>query len=276
MLNLETENKPDLRIVSDNNSASVTLDEIEKFYCPKNKKEFLFGLEYERLSLDKNTLENASYEKMSAIISHFAKILDWDLLYDKENIIGAISNDCSSISLEPGCQMEISLSPKKDILEIDLELTKIISVLDEIASFYDVIFLGYGLTPKSAVDDIKIIPKRRYRIMNEYLPYCKDSELCTKMMRQSAGIQVNVDYKDSVDAYLKLKFLNLIMPFMCALCANSPFENNVLSSNKTNRANVWHYTGSSRCNMFYQNIFKNSFLISIKKKMSLKIILMKF
>lgn len=234
--------------------SKLTFKEIEKFYCG-NKNDFLIGLEYERLSLDKNTFKNAQHEKMGKIISHFSNLMHWDLIYDDKTIIGAISNNGSSISLEPGCQLEISLAPKKDILSIELELNKYVKLLDEIALIYDVIFLGYGISPVSAPDEIKLLNKRRYEVMNGYLPNCPYGELIPKMMRQTAGMQINVDYKDENDAFLKLKLFNLISPFMSALFANSPLENNTLTDKKTIRAHVWRFCGKNRCNLFYKNIF---------------------
>ena len=231
----------------------LTISEIEKFYS--GSKDSLIGLEYERLSLDVKTLKNANFENMEKIIIHFSKVLKWELVYDGKFIIGAKSPDGTSISLEPGCQLEISIAPKKDVLAIDLELTKIIELLDKIANIYDVRFLGYGITPNASVDEISLIPKRRYNIMAKYLPDCQYGELAPKMMRQTAGIQINVDYINSKDAYLKLKFLNLIMPFMAGLSANSPFENNRLSDLKSIRTNVWRFTGLDRCNFFYKDIF---------------------
>lgn len=234
---------------------NLSKNEIKYFYSKKKNKDFLIGLEYERISLDKNTLKTASYDKISKIIEHFASITSWALIYDNDTIIGAISKDNTSISLEPGCQLEISLAPKKSILDIDIQLTKIVNLLDNIAKIYDVIFLGYGINPQDSVDEIEILNKTRYKIMNDYLPNCPFGELAPKMMRQSAGIQVNIDYKDNFDAYYKLKFFNLIMPFITGLCANSPLEKNKLSDKKSIRAHIWRYTGKERCNLFYKNIF---------------------
>ena len=136
MLNLLEKNK------TEKSPSKLTFKEIEKFYCG-NKKDFLIGLEYERLSLDKNTLKNASYEKLEKIISHFCEALNWKLIYDNKTIIGSVSNNGSSISLEPGCQLEISLAPKKDILSIEIEANKIINLIDKIALAYNVIFLAF-------------------------------------------------------------------------------------------------------------------------------------
>lgn len=242
----------------------TSLDEIEKFY--KGNTEQLIGLEYERLSLDKNTLKNAPYEKLEKIIKHFCEITSSNLVYDNKTIIGANLKNGSSISLEPGCQLEISLSPKKDILSIDSELNKIVSLLDKIALAYDVIFVGYGISPTSNIDEIPLLQKRRYEVMDKFLPSQTFGELAQKMMRQTAGIQINLDYKNAKDAFYKLKFYNLIMPFMMGLCANSSFENNKLTNKKSYRAHVWNYTGSQRCNIYYKNIF-NGFMA---KKNSIK------
>lgn len=227
--------------------------DIEKFYAPQNEN--MIGLEFERLSLDKNTFLNASYEKVSKIIENLAKILKWDLIYDNETIIGAKNQMGDSLSLEPGLQFEISLKPSKNILDIDLKLSKIVELSNKIAKAYDVTFLNYGISPVDDVDKIEILNKRRYKIMNKYLPNCEKSELCPVMMKKTAGIQINLDFKDSIDCYNKLKFYNLIMPFMMALCANSPFDNNNLTNYQSSRARAWLFTGANRCNIFYKNIF---------------------
>ena len=239
----------------------LKISDIEKYYL-SNHNNSLIGLEYERLSLDKNTYKNASYELLEKIIKHFCDITSWDLIYDDNTIIGAKSDSGSSISLEPGCQLEISLSPKKEILFIDYEANKIIDLLDKIAGAYNVIFLGYGISPVTCVENITLLNKRRYILMNDFLPKRHYGELSQRMMRQSAGIQINIDYKDKKDAFLKLKFFNLISPFMMGLCANSPFENNILSDRYSNRAHIWCYTGFERCNLFYKKIFSGFFKVN--------------
>lgn len=240
-----------------NADKKFNLSNILKFYKGSNSSKI--GLEYERLSLDKDTLKNAPYEKMAKIIEHFSKIMSWEIVYDKETIIGAKNISGSTLSLEPGCQLEISIKPYENIFDIDIELSKIINLIDKIALQYDVIFVGYGISPKSSESEIVLLEKERYKIMYGYLPLAKKAEFCPKMMKQTAGIQVNLDYKDNIDAYYKLKFFNLIMPFMMGLSANSPFEKNRITSKKSLRAEVWRYTGENRCNIFYKDIFSKIF-----------------
>lgn len=241
------------------NKKKLTFDEILDFYTKKETSRELIGLEYERLSLDNKTFKNAKFSDIESIITQFCRITGWQLVYDESTIIGAKSKSGSSISLEPGLQLEISLKPMEKIQDIDLELSKISGLIDKIASMYNVCFLGYGISPVSNCDDIKILNKKRYKIMYRTLPFAPCGELAPKMMKKTAGIQVNIDYQNETDAYYKLKFLNLIMPFMTALCANSPFESEKLTEYKSNRAHIWRYTGSERCNLFYKNIFSSAF-----------------
>ena len=254
-----TIDKSDNNVDIKNSPSKLTIDEIEKFYLLKKSDCSYFGLEYERISFDVKNNTAASYNQLFNIIKNFASILKWELIFDEDVLIGAKDNFGSSISLEPGLQIELSLAPKENIIDIQLEAEKYLKLLDDIAKIYDVKFLGYGINPVDTPQDITILDKKRYKIMNDYLPYCEKGELCPVMMRKTAGIQVNVDFKDKKDAYLKLLFFNLISPFMTALFANSPFENNTLTNNKTNRAYAWLFTGKNRCNFFYKEIFKGIF-----------------
>lgn len=149
--------------------SKLEIKDIKKFYT-NYKSRNLIGLEYERISLNKKTLDCASYKSVAKIIETFAKNNNWELIYDDKTLIGAKAQDNTSVSLEPGCQLEISLSPKKNIIDIDLSLNKIISSLDKIADSYDVLFLGYGINPKNRVEDIPLLNKKRYLIMDNYLP----------------------------------------------------------------------------------------------------------
>ena len=236
----------------------LSINDIKNFYeAPKDF--FKIGIEYERLSLDRNTLKTAKYENVAKTIEHFASINSWTLIYDSETLIGAKDKNNNSISLEPACQLEISLAPSPYLLEIKKNLTSIVSSLDNISKIYDVIFVGYGINPTEYVDDIQLIDKKRYKIMDKYLPWAYNGELAPKMMKKTAGIQINIDYFDNSDLYYKLLVANKISPFIQAISSNSPFEDNKISNYKSQRAYVWHYTGSQRCNFFYKNLFKNPF-----------------
>lgn len=240
------------------NSFALTKEQIIDYYesnC-KQESEFKIGLEYERVSVNSKTLENAPYEDLRQIITHFAIIKGWGTLKDDGVIIGAISGK-SSVSLEPGGQFEISLEPKEYLEEIEKEMNEIISLLDSIGKVYDVRFLPIGVTPKSVYQNIGMVKKSRYVIMSGFLPEKgAQGKLAPVMMRETAGVQVNCDFKNGFDALLKLSTCALVSPFLTGLFANSPIRNNKINNYKSFRALAWHFTDKNRCGLFYKNLVK--------------------
>ena len=69
-------------------------------------------------------------------------------------MIGAHDANGTSISLEPGNQLELSLKPFSNIIEIDVKASELLKLLDEIGNTYNVLFLGYGISPNSNVNEI--------------------------------------------------------------------------------------------------------------------------
>lgn len=230
---------------------TLDFEQIREYYKNSCKEELKFGLEYERISINSATLKNADYNCIEKIIKSFAHIKGWGLLYDDGTLIGAIGEN-SSVSLEPGCQFELSLEPKKEITEIEKNTKEICSLINRIAKFYNVEFLPIGITPYSTYQNINIVEKQRYKIMAEHLP--KYGKFAPVMMRETAGVQLNIDYKSEDDAIKKIKLFSLISPFLTGFFANSPIRNNKLSNYKSFRALAWKYTGKERCSLFYKNI----------------------
>jgi len=232
---------------------------LEEYYNAfKAPADFKVGLEYERVSINSETLRNAPYsggDSLVNLITQFASTKGWEVIKDKGVIIGA-SNGKSSISLEPGGQLEISLEAKKNVKDIEDAFNRINASLGLIARLNNIDLLPVGLTPYSTWDDISMVPKIRYKIMANYLPM--RGKLAHVMMRETAGVQVNYDYSDEYDAILKLKLTNLISPFMSALFANSPIRNNQFSGFKSYRCLAWLYTDKRRCGTFYDRIFDPS------------------
>ena len=92
----------------------LNFEQIRDYYLDSCKEDLKYGLEYEKISVNSDTLKSAGYDYIEEIIKNFAHIKGWGLLYDEKTLIGAIGEN-SSISLEPGCQFELSLAPKKEI-----------------------------------------------------------------------------------------------------------------------------------------------------------------
>lgn len=234
----------------------LNFEDIIDFYKSNESFKKTVGLEYERISTDKKTYLQADFSSLYEIIRNFSILNDFEPVYDNETIIGAKNIEGSSLSLEPGGQFEISLAPKKDLYEIQFLMANYIKQIDVLGEKFGVKFFAIGNNPKTCYQDMQILPKRRYQIMADYL--VKKGEMAPVMMRETAGVQVNIDYENEIDALRKIKVSCLMSPFLTGLFANSPFRGGKLTPYKSMRAFAWKYTGSDRCNLFYKNLIDKS------------------
>lgn len=248
---------------------NLTLDEIKNYYLSSCKPKNLhkIGLEYERISIN-STTKKADLSRILKTIEEFSKNENWELILDDNILIGA-KKDKTSISLEPGGQFEISLSPKNKISEIEFELKKILNSVDEIAKKNNIEFLTCGINPNETFENIEILPKKRYLIMADY--FNKNLQYAHMMMRETAGIQINIDYESEEDAVLKYNFLNKILPFLTGLFANSKIRNNKNTGFESFRSEIWRHTDPIRCGEILLKI--NSFEDYIEKTTNIPMIL---
>jgi glutamate--cysteine ligase len=88
------------------------------------------------------------------------------------------------------------------------------------------------------------VPKERYAIMRESL---KDKGASTHaMMKQTASIQVSLDYVSESDAVEKLRLAMALAPFFAAMYANSPVSEGRLNGFLSKRVAVWLETATDR------------------------------
>lgn len=67
------------------------------------------------------------------------------------------------------------------------------------------------------------------------------------MMRETAGIQVGIDFKSEEDAIRKFNLANKLSPFVTAMYANSNIRGGVDTGYKSFRALAWLNTDNERC-----------------------------
>ena len=209
------------------------------------KTEQKIGMEYERITVEKYTNEVVPYKGefgMCELLREFAKVDNWDYILDNNEIIG-LKKIHDTITLEPGCQFELSLEPQDTVGELKSKIEKIDSALKPLLEEFEIKLLNCGISPKTTYKNIELIPKRRYHIMANYLW----GILSDVMMRETAGIQVGIDFKSEEDAMRKFRLANLMMPFMTAMYANSRIRGGVDTGYKSFRALAWLNTDNERC-----------------------------
>ena len=211
----------------------------------KTEKDLNVGIEYERLPIYLETAKAVPYDGNFGIcnfLRSFAKTENWDYITDDYNIIG-LKQGHDTITLEPGCQTELSIKPEKTIDELKNKIDFLNKKLEPVLEKFNIKLLEYGVSPLSTHKNINLIPKRRYKIMAQYLW----GILSDVMMRETAGIQGTFDFQDEEDAMRKFKTANKLVPFITAMFANSPIRGGVETGYKTFRALSWLNTDNDRC-----------------------------
>ena len=209
------------------------------------KAEQRIGMEYERIPVYKSDNSVVPYEGtygMCEVLREFAKNDNWDYILDNKEIIG-LKKLHDTITLEPGCQFELSIEPQDSIKDLKKRIDEIDSNLAPILDEFEIKLLNVGVSPKTTYKNIKLIPKRRYHLMANYLW----GILSDVMMRETAGIQVGIDFKSEQDAMRKFRLANLMMPFATAMYANSRIRGGVDTGYKSFRALAWLNTDNERC-----------------------------
>lgn len=220
-------------------------EDILKLFKQGCKTEQTIGIEYERLPVFFATSKACDYSSEFGIcnlLRNFARQENWDYITDDYNIIG-LKQEHDTITLEPGCQLELSIKPENTIFDLKNKIDKIDELLKPVLDKFGITLLGYGVSPLSTNKNINLIPKRRYEIMAKYLW----GILSDVMMRETAGVQCCIDFSSEEDAMEKYRIANKLSPFMTAMFANSPIRGGVDTGYKSFRALSWLNTDNDRC-----------------------------
>ena len=203
------------------------------------------GIEYERLPVFEVTSKAADYGSEFGICNFlraFAREENLNYITDDYNIIG-LNQGHDTITLEPGCQIELSVKPEYSISALEKKINSLNLKMSPILKKSGIALLNYGVSPLSTHKSINLIPKKRYKLMAKYLW----GILSDVMMRETAGIQACFDFESEEDAIRKFRIANKLVPFMTAIFANSPIRGGVETGYKSFRALSWLNTDNDRC-----------------------------
>lgn len=228
----------------------------------KQSTEHKVGMEFERLPVSSKDFTMVDYSKENGIydlLRNFAKLDGWEYITDDYNIIG-LKKGKDRVTLEPGCQLELSFEPEKNIADVKAKVDNFNKKINPILRKYEIDLLEYGVSPVSTYKHINLIPKKRYKIMADYLW----GILSDVMMRETAGIQACYDFSSEKDAMRKYRIANMLSPFMTAMFANSPIRGGVDTGYKTFRGLSWLNTDNERCGFVNKKLFDNKSNYSFK------------
>ncbi len=201
------------------------------------------GVEVESLALVEATGEAAPYARIEALLQSLLVTGSWEPILEQGHLIG-LKGPESQITLEPGAQVELSGRFCHDLHCSHADLMNNFNPVLEAARRQGLLFLGLGVQPFSRLDEIPWVPKSRYDVMGPYMLRCGD--MGQRMMKQTAGLQVNFDFSDEADCLQKLRIAQWLSPLLYALFANSPLLEGAPSGYLSTRGEIWSRTDSQR------------------------------
>ncbi|WP_102107829.1 glutamate--cysteine ligase [Oceaniglobus roseus] len=215
----------------------------------KPKDAWRIGTEHEKFGYCKDTLLPLPYEGERSIHAVLAGLRDrfgWKPVTEAGKLLG-LEKDGANVSLEPGGQLELSGAPVETIHqtcdEVNEHLREVKSVADEIG----VGFIGLGAAPEWTHEQMPLMPKGRYKLMDSYMG--RVGTHGTQMMRRTCTVQVNLDFSSEADMVQKLRVAIALQPVATALFANSPFFEGKKNGHKSWRSRVWRSLDDARTGM---------------------------
>lgn len=217
----------------------------------KKPEDFLIGAELEYFVVDKNTLESISYYGKQGIESLLQELIKYGFEPQLENgrILGNKNNDLA-ITLEPGAQFEISLEPQKEISVLQEKYQNFMQILKPILAERDQELHSAGYHPVTKIEEIKVIPKKRYDFMAEYLK--GQGSLALYMMKGTASVQVAIDFSSETDFVNKMQLASKLTPILSAVFDNSPIFENWQYHDFCLRTKIWNNCDADRCGIIPQ------------------------
>ena len=201
----------------------------------KPKADWRIGTEHEKFGYCQDSLLPLPYDgerSIKAVLEGLESRFGWDRVEEEGRIIG-LTKDGANVSLEPGGALELS----------GAHLAEVKSVSDEIG----VKFIGLGAAPEWTHEQMPLMPKGRYKLMNNYME--KVGTMGTSMMRRTCTVQVNLDFGSEADMVQKMRVAIALQPVAVALFANSPFFEGQVNGHKSWRSRIWRDLDADRTGM---------------------------
>jgi glutamate--cysteine ligase len=222
----------------------------------KPPAEWLVGLEQEKLAVRADGAP-VDYDGPTGVTTLLAGMAQRGFrpIKDGAHVIGA-ARGREEISLEPGLQVELAAPPFSSAAMSRQMMRRHLGELTEVAGPLGIRFIAGGFRPFGRLEDVPWLPKQRYGIMRDYLP--RHGRLGHEMMKRTATVQVNLDFRDEADAVEKIRVASGITTIVTALFAASPISEGRPNGHLSYRAAVWLDMDEDRCGLL-PFVFEPSF-----------------
>ncbi|WP_425041026.1 glutamate--cysteine ligase [Primorskyibacter sp. S187A] len=212
----------------------------------KPKDDWRIGTEHEKFGYCQDSLKPLPYDGERSIKAVLEALRDrhgWAPVEEQGHIIG-LTKDGANVSLEPGGALELSGAPLETIHETCDEVNQHLREVKDIADEIGVGFIGLGAAPIWSHDEMPLMPKGRYKLMDAYMQ--KVGSMGRDMMRRTCTVQVNLDFSSEADMVQKMRVAIGLQPVATALFANSPFFEGKKNGQKSWRSRIWRDLDADR------------------------------
>lgn len=230
--------------------APVRPDALRGFFQrgrPKSSR--AVGAEFELLVVDRRTERESAFGGERGVEAALRRLLErgagWRSVVVDGRLIALERGDGATVTLEPGSQVEFSTPPRPGAIEVDADLHAFVVEFRRATEGLDIALTGIGLNPYSATAEVELGPKKRYRIMTDYLS--QRGALALDMMRRTLSVHVTFDFRDEAEVVEMQRAAFAATPIVVAMFAHSPFEKLAPNGFRSFRWEVWHHTDPDRC-----------------------------
>ena len=207
------------------------------------------GVEIEHFVVHKDTLAPVPYSAPAGelgvreILVHLSQFYPEKSYSTQGDLIG-LGSEVGTITLEPAAQLEISIAPYGTIARIEQVYTEFRARLDPFLDEWGCELRNGGYHPSAKALDLQLIPKQRYRYMNEY--FASIGTHGERMMRASASTQVSVDYRSEADAIRKMRIAQALAVVLATLTDNTYVMEGEPTKAPLERLNLWRDVDDAR------------------------------
>lgn len=205
----------------------------------------LLGAEMEHFLVDALTLRSYSYFEPNGQKEVVEKLIlkGWNLFLEEEHYPLGIEKDGNTITFEPGGQFEISLRPLETVMAIDETYQKVLKEIESVLADHQAL-VGIGYHPKTKIEDLPLLPKKRYEMMYTY--FKTHGAKAHNMMKGTAATQVSIDYTSEADFIKKFRVAYFLSPILAHLFDATPIFEGELYPREHARVAIWEETDRPR------------------------------
>ncbi|MDD7306694.1 MAG: glutamate-cysteine ligase family protein [Peptoniphilaceae bacterium] len=206
----------------------------------KPEEEYKLGIEMEHFTIDKDSLKSLDYYGDMGVGDTLNRLKNkgFEVETEHDGYILALKKDEYNITIEPAGQLEISINGKKNIGQIKEAYDNIMKQIIPIYFEKNQYLVALGYHPVSKIDDLKIIPKDRYRYMERYFKEF-GGPMALNMMKGTSSVQTSIDFSSEEDFKRKYFLANALSVFLYTAFDNAYIFEGEAYKERNLRQRIW-------------------------------------